>query len=78
MTFFEYFPSYLAGELLKKMPNEPNKFNSCRTESFYVKTFSTRTNEFQLSNLSEETKIFFSDTNKVAGINERIVSIFRC
>ena len=71
MKCVKSFYSELAGDLQEKLPKAPNKFTSQATKSWYAKTSCNVSNNFELSNVSEEVeKIFLSvNTSKAPGMD---------
>ena len=72
-NIFSRFYSELAGELREKLPKAPNKFTSQTTKNYYAKTLCNVSNDFELSNMSEEfiKKILLSlDTIIAAGLGQ--------
>ena len=69
MKCVKSFYSELAGDLQEKLQKAPNKFTSQATKSWYAKTSCNVSNNFELSNVSEEVeKIFLSlNTSKAPG-----------
>ena len=72
-NIFNRFYSELAGELREKLPKAPNKFTCQTTKNYYAKTLCNVSNDFELSNMSEEyiKKILLSlDTIIAAGLGQ--------
>ena len=68
---FEDFSSELAGNLVKKFPVTPNKFNNDSTKQYYTNAKKNHLN-FKLSNTTLKTtkkNLSCMDTLKVAGLN---------
>ena len=64
-----FYPE-LAGDLQEKLPKAPNKFTDQTTKKYYDKTSFSVSNNFKLSNVSEEVikNILLSlNTSKTAG-----------
>ena len=70
---FKRFYSGLVEDLQEKLPKGPNKFTGQTTKNQYAKTSCKVSNDFELSNVSEEVikKIWLSlDTSKAAGMDQ--------
>ena len=77
---FKRFYTELAEGFQEKLPRAPNKFTSQTTKSYYAKTSSNVSNDFEFSNVFEEDvkKILLSlDTSKAAGIDQIPVKFLR-
>ena len=72
-----FYPE-LAGDLQEKLPKVPNKFAGQTTKKYYDKTSCSVSNDFKLSNVSEEViknTLLSLNTSKTAGnrIPEKIL-----
>ena len=56
--YHTWFYSELVGNLQEKLPKTLNKFTSKTNETYYVKTSCNVSNDFELSNVSEEVRFF--------------------
>ena len=70
---FKRFYSELAGGLQEKLPNAPNKITSQTTKNYYAKSSYKVSNDFELSNVSEEVikKVLLSlDASKATAMDQ--------